>query len=231
MARSKRVRAVALTQTSKKTKDQKAHIIQDVRDAVDKYKDLYLFSYENMRSNKFKTIRMDFRENKDGESAGGSRIILGKNKLLQIALGRTTEDEYGDNLREVSKLISGSVGLLLTDRPRDEVVQYFEKDTVERDFARAGSISPERVVITSEMVATHPVSMVEQFRKLRLPVEVQNGKVGFVSGDNTEHVVCKEGQALSAEACKLLVHFGVKLADFRISLVCNWSNGAFESLE
>jgi len=229
MAKSKRARQVALTQTSKKTKDQKVVIIKDVREAVDKYSSLYLFSYENMRSNKFKEIRMDFRESDNDKE--GSRIILGKNKLLQIALGKTTEDEYSDNLRQVSKLISGSVGILLTNRPREEVIKYFEQDVVDRDYARAGAIAPEKVVITSTMIATHPVSMVEQFRKLGLQVEVQNGVVGFVAGTDHEHILCKPGHTLSAEACKLLVHFGIKLAEFRIKLLCVWSNGEFESLE
>jgi len=212
---------VALTKTAKKTRDHKASVVDEIRSAIDEHETLYLFSYENMRSNKFKAIRMDFRKpDMEGKS---SRIFLGKNKLLQIAMGRTPEEEYGDNLRQVSKLTSGSVGLILTSRPRDEVESYFSS-LVEEDYARAGSKASQKFVITNEMVATHPVSMVEQFRKLGLPVEVQNGRVGLIGG-KTEHVVCKEGVTLSAEACKLLVHFGVKLAEFRVKLICRWSSG------
>mmetsp|Transcript_35633 Transcript_35633/g.78091 ORF Transcript_35633/g.78091 Transcript_35633/m.78091 type:complete len:225 (-) Transcript_35633:155-829(-) len=224
MPRSKRAQLVALTQTAKKTRDHKSDVIRDIRDAVDDHDSLYLFSFENMRSNKFKDIRMHFRE--EGKS---SRIFLGKNKLMQIALGKTPEDEHADNLRRVSKLTTGSVGLLATSKPRDEVEEYFA-NFVEEDFARAGSITPRTVKITADMVATHPVSMTEQFRKLGMPVEVQNGKVALVGG-KTEYVACKKGQPLSAEACKILVHFGVKLSEFRVSLVCRWSNGDFEMFQ
>jgi mRNA turnover protein 4 len=213
---------VALTQTAKKTREHKAAVIKQVREAIDAHDDLYLFSYENMRSSNFKDVRSHFSD---------SRIFLGKNKLLQIALGKSVEDEYGDDLHKVSELTTGSVGLLLTSKPHQEVESYFH-DLVEEDFCRAGAAAPCRVVITQEMVETHPVSMVEQFRKLGLPVEVKNGRVTLV-GEKGEHVLAKEGETLSAETCKALVHFGVKLSEFRVELVCRWysQDGSFEMLE
>jgi len=171
---------------------------------------------------------MHFRNNKENPS-NSSRIILGKNKLLQIALGRTPEEEYSDNLRHVAKLISGSVGLLITSLDRNHVVNYFENQVQEKDFARAGTVSPMEVKITQEMVETHPVSMVEQFRKLGLPVEVQVGKVGFVGG-RKEYLVCKEGQVLDVESCKILVHFGIQLSEFKVKLECVWVESEFEML-
>lgn len=218
------VLTASLTQTAKKTREHKSAVIQDVREAIDSHDDLYLFSYENMRSNKFKNVRVHFAES-------NSRIVMGKNKLLQLALGRTPEEEYGDDLRKVAELTTGSVGLLFTSEPRDEVVSYFD-NLVEEDFARAGAVSPRRVVITDTMVATHPVSMVEHFRKLGLPVEVENGRVVFI-GEKTEHVLCKEGETLSAEQCKALTHFGLKVSEFRVQLICRWSSkdGNFEMLD
>lgn len=221
---------VALTKTSKRTtRDHKATFIQDLRDAVDKHEHLYLFSYENMRSNKFKDIRMHFRQSKD-EMDTPTRIFLGKNKLMQIALGKTPEDEYADNLRHVSKQVSESVGLIFTSRPSSEVEEFFS-DFSEPDFARAGSISPRDVVITNEMLFNHPVSMLEQqFRNQGLPVKIDNGKIVLLDGKQ-EHRLCKEGETLSPEKCKLLTHFGVKLSNFRVKLVCRWSGGEFEMLE
>eukprot|EP00586_Coscinodiscus_wailesii_P016589 CAMPEP_0172498114 /NCGR_PEP_ID=MMETSP1066-20121228/109452_1 /TAXON_ID=671091 /ORGANISM="Coscinodiscus wailesii, Strain CCMP2513" /LENGTH=174 /DNA_ID=CAMNT_0013271253 /DNA_START=219 /DNA_END=743 /DNA_ORIENTATION=+ len=172
-----------------------------------------------MRSNKFKSVRQHFHPE--------SRIFLGKNTLMQLALGKTPEDEHADNLRRVSELCCGSVGMLMTSRGRKEVEEYFH-NLCEEDFARAGATATRRVVVTGDMVGRHPVSMMEPFRKLGLPVEVQNGTIGFVGG-KTEFVLCKEGQTLSAEDCKLLVHFGFALAEFRVALVCRWENGEFES--
>lgn len=158
-----------------------------------------------------------------------SRIMLGKNKLLQIALGKTPEDEYADNLRHVAKHISASVGLLFTSKPKEEVMEYFV-NLVEPDFARAGAVAPRDVVITNEMLAHHPVSMLEQqFRKQGLPVKIDNGKIVLLDS-REEYRLCKEGETLSHEKCKLLSHFDIKLAEFRVHLVCHWSQGAFEAL-
>ncbi|KAL9179176.1 hypothetical protein ACHAXT_008466 [Thalassiosira profunda] len=236
MPRSKRAQRVALTKTAKKTRDHKASYVETVREAIDASDRVYLFSYENMRSNHFKDVRLHFRggSNKDamsdGNDGGGSegRIFLGKNKLLQIALGRTPEDEYADNLHRLSKVLSGSVGILCTTQPAKDVEKYFATLAVE-DFARAGAVAPETVMLTKEQVETHPVSMVEQFRKLGLPVEVKNGRVAFVGG-REEWEVCQEGKELSVEQCKILVHMGVKLATFKIGLVRRWEkdDGAVE---
>lgn len=218
--------AVPLTQTAKKTRDHKAGIIQDVRTNIDEQDSVYVFSYENMRSNKFKKIRLDFREpDKEGKR---SRIFLGKNKLMQIALGKSPEDEYSENLRHVSKLLTGNVGMLFTSKPDDEVQKYFA-DFAEDDFARAGATAPREVTANNEMLYNFPTSMVEQFRKMGLPIDVNNGKLELMGGKE-KHTICKKGAELSAEDCKLLTQFGIKLTEFRVNLVCRWnsSSGSFE---
>lgn len=211
---------VALTQTTKKTRDHKNAVVQEIRNAIDDHESIFLFSYENMRSHLFKKVRMDFRDpDMEGKS---SRIFLGKNKLMQIALGRTPEDEYGDNLRAMSKFVKGSVGLLVTSKPKDEVLDYFA-NLAEEDFARAGLIAPRKIAVTNEMLYNFQTSMVDQFKKLGLPVEVNNGKLILI-GNKEEHIVCNEGQALSAEACKILFQFGIKVSEFRLDLICQWKN-------
>lgn len=221
---------MALTKTEKRsTRDHKSAFIQQVRDAVDNHDSIYLFSYENMRSNKFKNVRLHFRD-VDDETKEATRIFLGKNKLLQLALGRTPEEEHAENLRSVSKRITGgSIGLLATSRPQKEVEDYFHS-LIEPDFARAGSIASRKEVITSDMLQHFPVSMMEQFRKLGIPVEIREGRVVLRDG-RTEFTLCNEGETLSAEKCKVLVHFDLKLSDFKVDLVCRWCNGEFQSYE
>jgi mRNA turnover protein 4 len=221
---------VALTKVSKRaTRDHKASYITEVREAVDKHEDLYLFNYENMRSNKFKDIRMHFRPTSDGMDMP-SRIFLGKNKLLQIALGRSPEDEYSDNIRHISKEITESVGLLFTSRPRSEVEEFFANFS-EPDFARSGFVATREVFVTNEMLSYHPVTMLDQqFKKQGLPVMIDNGKIVLMNG-LTEYKLCKKGETLSPEKCKALVHFDIKISEFRVKLVCRWSKGEFEKLD
>ncbi|OQR77558.1 mRNA turnover protein 4-like, partial [Tropilaelaps mercedesae] len=89
---SKRNRVVSLTQAKKKGLEHKEKLIKDVRHAVEKYNCLYIFSVENMRNNKLKDVREEWK--------GTSKLILGKNKVLQVALGRSSENEIADNLHK-----------------------------------------------------------------------------------------------------------------------------------
>jgi mRNA turnover protein 4 len=181
----------------------------------------------------FKDIRMHFRPcpgSMEDDNQPPTRIFLGKNKLMQIALGRTPEDEYADNLRHISSKIADSVGILCTSRSKQEVVDYFA-DLVEPDYAMAGVVAPRDVYITNEMLSSCPVSMMEQqFRKQDLPVKIDNGKIVLLDG-KSEYRLCKEGQTLTPEKCKALSHFGIKLSEFRVKLVCHWSkDGEFTDL-
>jgi mRNA turnover protein 4 len=100
MPRSKRNRVVSLTKTAPKGRSLKTKYISLVHDALDEYDSVYVFSYENMRAGLFKDVRMEWRE---------SRFFLGKNTISRIALGRTPEDEYKDNLRHVSEVENGNI--------------------------------------------------------------------------------------------------------------------------
>merc|ERR1712166_92876 len=104
-------------------------------------------------------------------------------------------------------------------------------ELVEPDFARAGFVAPRDAIITNEMLANHPVSMMEQqFRKQGLLVKIDNGKITLLDGME-EYRLCKKGETLSPEKCKALSHFGIKLSEFSVKLVCYWSKtGEFEML-
>jgi mRNA turnover protein 4 len=55
---------VSLTKTNSKGRTLKTKLVEVLREAVDEYKTIYLFSFENMRASKFKDVRMDWRESK-----------------------------------------------------------------------------------------------------------------------------------------------------------------------
>ena len=95
MPRSRRNKVVSLTQTEAKGRDLKVRMIESLREHVDEYDRIFVLSFDNMRASRFKDIRMDFRE---------SKISLGKVSIAQIALGRKPEDEYKDNLHNVSEV-------------------------------------------------------------------------------------------------------------------------------
>ncbi|CAM9528965.1 unnamed protein product [Discosporangium mesarthrocarpum] len=192
MPRSRREQKVSLTKTSKKGHELKQSVVNEVRKCVDEYSGVFVFTYRNLRSKLLKEVRLDFRED--------SRFFMGKNKLMILGLGKTAEDEYQDNLRQVSKRLRGQVGLLFTNRPREDVEKYFESHTAP-DFAASGHVPDETISLPVGPLGTWPVSMLEQFRKLGVVAEVEDGVLVNRKAIN----MCSKGVPITPEGARLLV--------------------------
>eukprot|EP00903_Cladosiphon_okamuranus_P012532 g11735.t1 len=216
MPRSQRNQKVSLTKTDKKGRELKQGIISEVRKCVDEYPSVYVFSFVNLRTKLLKEVRMDFRKD--------SRFFMGKNKVMILALGKSEQDEYQDNLRQVSKRLKGQVGLLFTSRPQEEVTAYFQNLAV-ADHAPPGFVHTETIPLPTGSLGNWPVSMMEQFRKLGLVVEVEEGVLVNRKAIN----MCTAGEPISPEGAKLLALYDKKIATFKMSLLCRWSDGAFET--
>ena len=87
---------MSLTKIGGKGRDLKVTLVKTLRESLDVYKHLFILKFENMRSSRMKDVRMDWKE---------SRIFLGKNSIAQVALGRTVEEEYKDNLHLISQVL------------------------------------------------------------------------------------------------------------------------------
>lgn len=86
--------AVSLTKTERKGLQWKQNIIEDIRQCVNKYPNIFVFSVQNMRNNLLKDLRQEMKQN--------SRFFFGKNRVMQIGLGRTEAEEIQPQIHEVS---------------------------------------------------------------------------------------------------------------------------------
>lgn len=185
-----------------------------------------MFGVDNMRNTFLKDIRQDWR---------GSRILFGRTRVMQKALGRTPETAHLDNLDQLTRHMSGDVGLLMTDEPPQVVRDYFAA-FVKTDFARAGLVAPLEFTIPAGIVYSTggrlapeddvPMahSLETMLRQLGMPTQLKNGKVVLA----TDYTVCKEGQTLDGKQTRLLKQFGVACADFKIKLVAHFDREASE---
>jgi mRNA turnover protein 4 len=114
MPRSKKFKTINLTKTNSKGKEAKKLLIDKVRECFEKYNYLYVFSIYNIRSNFMQEARKKWRN---------SRFFLGKNKVLQTALGKTPEEEYRENLYLISEDIVGNCGLFFTNEPEKDILK------------------------------------------------------------------------------------------------------------
>ena len=213
MPRSKRHKVVSLTKTKAKSMEDKTETIEMLRSAVDEYKNIFAFTYENMRSAAFKEVRMHFKE---------SRLFLGKNKVAQVALGKEELDEYRENLHKVGAHLSGDSGLFFTNREKEEVVDYFNNLTF-IDFAKAGFVPQETITVEAGPLPKFPTDMIEQLRKLGMMVEVENGVLML----RNKFKAAVKDKALTPEQCKALAHMDIKLCPFVVKLLCFWTDGTY----
>ncbi|CAI0629178.1 unnamed protein product [Linum tenue] len=215
MPKSKRNRAVTLSKTKKKGREHKEGVVNGIREAVEKYPSIYLFGYENMRNLKFKEFRDQLKSS--------SRFFLGSNKVMQVALGRSAGDELRPGIRKVSKLLRGDSGLMATNLPKEEVERLF-REYEDYDFARTGTNATEKVELNEGPLEQFTHEMEPFLRKQGLPVRLNKGVVELIS----DFVVCEEGKPLSPESARILRLLGIKMATFKLHLICRWSSDDFE---
>lgn len=87
---------MSLTKTNKKGLLLKQKIIEEIRNSLNKYEHIFLFTVDNMRNTKLKDLRSEWKD---------SRFFFGKNKVMSVALGRNKSDEMEDQLNLVSIII------------------------------------------------------------------------------------------------------------------------------
>jgi mRNA turnover protein 4 len=103
-------------------------------------------------------------------------------------------------------------------------IRYFA-NYVKHDFGKAGTISQVDVVLEPGPLPFN-VSTLDQYRKLGLVVEVDNGVMML----REQYVAAESGSSLTPEQAKVLVHLDRKVDEFKLHLSCVWTNGRFEEM-
>jgi mRNA turnover protein 4 len=75
---------------------------------------MYVFTFDNLRSTHMADVRRRFRD---------GRTFLGKNKVAQVALGRSESEAYAPQTNLVSDHLLGQCGLLFTHEPEEDVIR------------------------------------------------------------------------------------------------------------
>ncbi|KAI5860516.1 mRNA turnover protein 4 [Durotheca rogersii] len=226
MPKSKRSKVVHMTKVTKKTREHKERLFDNIRDAIAQHQYCFVFAVDNMRNTYLKDLRQELSD---------SRFFFGKTKLMARALGRTAADSAADGTWALAAHVRGTVGLLVTSRAPGAVLAQL--GAVRRaDFARAGAVAPRGFALPpgalhatgGEVPAEHDVpvghALEPELRRLGLPVRMARGRVELdAPADGAGHVVCRAGDVLDARQTRLLKLFDVCLAEFRVRVVAYWT--------
>ena len=202
-----------ITKTRKLGMARKEALVARIRESVDQYDHIVSFQVRNARSTFMKEVRAHFQ--------GKGRFYFGKNRLMQIALGRDAESEYKTGLAAMSATLVGTCGLFFTSLPLDGVLEYFRSYAMS-DYPRAGFAATHAVALPEGPLPCPPfeVSMDAYCRNtLIMPTEVRNGKLCLIHDID----VCKKGERLTPEAARILRLLGDKMSTFHFVLTCHAS--------
>ncbi|RDB17835.1 mRNA turnover protein 4 [Hypsizygus marmoreus] len=219
MPRSKRAKLVSLTKVAKKTKEQKNAMMKELQENSEKWRYCWLFEVGSMRNAHLKTVRKLWKDS--------ARIFFGRSAVMAKALGATPEEEHRAGIHKLAKQIKGQVGVLFTDTPPQEVIDWFV-DFKQPDFARTGNIASRTVILPAGPVMRHhsdppepfPHNEEPQLRKLGLTTSMNKGVPTLTSA----HKLCQKGKALTAEQAQLLKLIGHKMVVFRVGLIARWDS-------
>ncbi|CAI0629177.1 unnamed protein product [Linum tenue] len=112
---------------------------------------------------------------------------------------------------------------MATNLPKEEVERLF-REYEDYDFARTGTNATEKVELNEGPLEQFTHEMEPFLRKQGLPVRLNKGVVELIS----DFVVCEEGKPLSPESARILRLLGIKMATFKLHLICRWSSDDFE---
>eukprot|EP00831_Metopus_contortus_P004401 TRINITY_DN11623_c0_g1_i2.p1 TRINITY_DN11623_c0_g1~~TRINITY_DN11623_c0_g1_i2.p1 ORF type:complete len:201 (+),score=48.18 TRINITY_DN11623_c0_g1_i2:274-876(+) len=158
-----------------------------------------------------------------------SKFFLGKNKVMQIALGKDEETEYQQNLHLLGKHIGGECGLLFTNNKPEEVHKFFASFSA-ATYAKGGVVANEDVILKAGKDAFSDLhgSMEPMVRSLGVPTHLEDEKIVL----EKDFQLAKLGEELSVEKAKVLRFLGKKLGEFKIKLLAHWSkSGEYKSYE
>jgi mRNA turnover protein 4 len=115
MAKSKRNKVVSLTKTKKSNvSEKKLDLVEKIQKYLDNYKFCYAFTYKNMTTMPMQELRNYWSD---------SKFVIGKNKVLQIALGRNEEETIKPNTYKLSKFLNNNCGLFFTDKDPEYILE------------------------------------------------------------------------------------------------------------
>ncbi|CAB4256864.1 similar to Saccharomyces cerevisiae YKL009W MRT4 Protein involved in mRNA turnover and ribosome assembly, localizes to the nucleolus [Maudiozyma barnettii] len=227
MPRSKRSKLVTLAQTDKKGRANKERIFDEVREGLDTYRYVWLMLLDNVRTPVLQEIRQAWT---------GSKLLMGKRKVLEKALGDTRENEYKENLYKFTKLCNGVTGLLFTNETPEVVEEYF-KAYEKADFSRPNSKAPISFTIPEGIIYSRggqvpvddDIPMVHSLEptlrtKYDIPTKIKAGKITL----ETPYVVCEEGETLDVRKALILKQFGIAASVFKVKLAGYYDNDSSE---
>lgn len=209
MPTSRRRKTGIVKKQPKNRRQSNSDIIEAVSNCLQAYKSIYILNFDCIRGSILKELRNNWKD---------SRFFFGKNKVIRYALGKTQDEETHKGLHLLAPYLSGNIGVLFTNRTRDQVHDFFDSFIV-NEYPRAGSKAPRDVVLKAGPLDI-PVDLEPRLREFGLPIQIQQDEI-FLTSDVP---LFQQNNVISRENVKILEALCMPILEARVGIVAEWDS-------
>jgi len=195
---------------SKKAKDRKYQLADELKQHFKDYTKLFLVDCDNVGSNQIQQIRIALR--------GKAILYCGKNTQMRRVI-RELENEGHSNLEKVRLQMKLNVALVFTNEDLSLVRDLILENKVGAP-ARAGSIAQCDVIVPAGNTGMEP-TMTSFLQALSIPSKITKGSIEIL---NPVHLIT-EGEKCEASQCALLEKLGIKPFTYGLVVKCVYDDG------
>ena len=218
MAKSRRTKKVGISEGIKKKRKDKSEIIKSIHEYVQKYDYIYVVKLLNQRNSSLKDLRANLEP---------GRILIGKNKLLQVALKMETEDNTGKNAHEISTFLRGERGLIFTDASPDELKRVLLESSC-MEIGRQGSVSDITCTAEPDTELAMQLKGAELYMRKQYPH--LESTVRSDLGQN-KIILCEKGSQLDKYQYLLLKYLDIPTVRFEVKPIAYLHKGRVSCFE
>jgi len=196
---------------SKKAKDRKYELADQLKEHFSTYKKMFLVDADNVGSNQLHQIRMALR--------GKALVYCGKNTQMRRVI-RELENEGRTDLEKIRLSLKLNLAIVFTNENLTDVRDLILANKVAAP-ARAGSIAQCNVVVPAGNTGMEP-TMTSFLQALNIPSKITKGSIEILNPVD----LIMEGDKCEASQCALLEKLGIKPFSYGLKVKHVFDDGA-----
>jgi len=196
---------------TKKTKDRKYQLADELKQHFKDYTKLFLVDADNVGSNQLHQIR--------GALRGRALVYCGKNTQMRRVI-RELEDEGMKQLEKIRLSLKLNLAIVFTNEDLPTIRDIILDNKVAAP-ARAGSIAQCDVIVPAGVTGMEP-TMTSFLQALNIPSKITKGSIEILNNVD----LIKEGEKCEASQCALLEKLDIKPFSYGLKVKVVYDDGS-----
>ncbi len=148
----------------------------------------------------------------------GSRFVVTRNTLLQIALNRAKDKKK--NIEGLIDSLDGQRGIIVADINCFRLFRTMEQTKIKAP-AKGGEVAPFDIEVKEGDTPFKPGPIVGELQKAGFPAAIERGKVVI----KKDKIMVKKGERIPQDVAKMLTRLEIYPLTVGLSLVAGFENG------